>query len=93
MDSGWSAAGGQVDDRQPPVAELDRDPVVLVAPDASRVRAAVRDPLAHDVHELVTVGLLVAARDSAHISPRLQRDGGCLTMIGARRVMPIRARS
>ena len=61
---------GQVDDRQPPVAELDRDPVVLVAVDPGRVRAAVRDPVGHDVGQLLAVRLLVAAGDSAHVRPR-----------------------
>ena len=61
--------GGQVDDRQPPVAELDRDPVVLVTPDPGRVRTAVRDPVGHDVGELLPVGLLVAACDPAHVRP------------------------
>ena len=57
---------GQVDDRQPPVAEVDGRALVLVAPDRARVRTPVRDPLGHDVGQLVAVGLLVAPGDTAH---------------------------
>ena len=64
--------GAEVDDREPAVAELDGDPVVLVAPQPGRVRAAVRDPVGHDVDELVAVGLLVAPCDTAHVSSRLR---------------------
>ena len=42
------------------------DALVLVAPDRARVRAPVRDPLGHDVGQLVAVGLLVAPGDTAH---------------------------
>ena len=66
--------GAEVDDRQPPVAELHRHAVVLVAPGPGRVRAAMRDPVAHDVHELLAVGLLVAPRDPAHLSLRSVRE-------------------
>ena len=45
---------------------MDRDPLVLVAPDRARIRAPVRDPLGHDVGQLVAVGLLVAPGDTAH---------------------------
>ena len=57
---------GQVDDRQPPVAEVDGGALVLVAPERARVRTPVRDPLGHDVGQLVPVGLLVAPGDTAH---------------------------
>jgi hypothetical protein len=66
LDHRLVGGGGQVDDRQPPVAEVDGDPVVLVGPDAAGVRAAVGDPVGHDLGEPVTVRLLVAARDPAH---------------------------
>ena len=58
--------GGEVDDRQPPVPEVQRDPFVLVAPDPARVRTAVRDPVGHHVGQLAPVGLLVAAGYPAH---------------------------
>ena len=54
------------------MAELDRDPVVLVTPDPGRVRTAVRDPVGHDVGELLPVGLLVAACDPAHVRLRVR---------------------
>ena len=64
------SGGAEVDDRQPAVTELDCDPVVFVVPPPGCVRAAVRDPVGHDVHQLVAVGLLVAPSNSAHVSLR-----------------------
>ena len=69
--------GGQVDDREPPVAKLHRHTAVLVTPGPSRVRPAVRDPFAHDVHELLAVGLLVAPGDPAHFSHWPFRESCC----------------
>ena len=59
--------GGQIDDRKPPMAEVHGDPVVLVAPGSRRIRAAMRDPVGHDVDQLLAVGLLVTPRDPAHV--------------------------
>src|SRR5262249_18261299 len=61
--------GGQIDDRQAPVAKLHRHSVVFVAPGPGRVRTAVRDPVGHDVYQLLAVSLLVTSRDTAHFSP------------------------
>ena len=75
LDHRLVGGGGQVDDGQPPVAEVDADLVVLVGPDAAGVRAAVRDPVGHDVGELASVRLLVAACDAAHIQALVRRPG------------------
>src|SRR5262249_47321346 len=61
--------GGQIADRQPPLAKLYRHAVVLVVPGPGRVRPAVGDPVGHDVHELLAAGLLVTPCDTAHFSP------------------------
>src|SRR6185437_15182003 len=48
------------------MTELNGHLVVFVRPDAARVRTSVRDPAGHDVDQLFSVDLLVAASDSAH---------------------------
>jgi hypothetical protein len=47
--------GREVDDREPSVPEVHRDPLVLMAPHAARVGAAMRDPVGHDVGQLAPV--------------------------------------
>src|SRR6202042_3184085 len=66
--------GGEVDDREPSVAELDRDAVGLVVPRPVRVGTAVCDPLGHDVNELGAIGLLVTAGDTAHLNSSAVRS-------------------
>ena len=58
--------GRQIDDRQTSVAEVYRHSAVFVFPGPGRVRPAVGDPVGHDVHELLAVGLLVTPRYPAH---------------------------
>ncbi len=49
------------------MTEVHDHPVVLVAPDPGRIGAAMRDPVGHDVDQLLAVGLLITTRDSAHV--------------------------
>ena len=49
------------------MTKMHGHPLVLVAPGPRRIRAAMRDPVGHDVDQLLAVRLLVTPRDPAHV--------------------------
>ena len=82
-----------IDSRRWPRCTATRS--LLVAPGAGGVRAAVRDPVGHDVDQLLAVGLLVAPGDAAHLRlpARLERrwlaeQAGVDAEVGALLVAP-----
>jgi hypothetical protein len=72
LDERLVGLGGQVDDRQPPVTELDRRVPPRRGADADGVRPAVGDPLDHGPDHAVPVRLAVRPGDAAHV----RRPGG-----------------
>src|SRR5262249_30805566 len=60
----------QVNDRQAAEGQVHGQGLALMAPGTSRVRPAMSDAIGHGVRDLLAVGLLIAASDSAHVSLR-----------------------